>query len=86
MSEKPKKPKKERPVYYDDGRSLADMSALDRAQGRTPKEERPAPRPRASFREQLSTYFAAVRMMILPMLVTMGIIALAFLLIWLWAK
>ena len=31
MSEKPKKGKKEKTVYIDDGRSLADMSVLDTA-------------------------------------------------------
>ena len=91
MSEKkPKKPKKEKIVYVDDGRTIADMSPLDEARKRggtgrnAPKRE--APRPRATFREQLDTYFAAVKMMLGPMFVTMGIISLAFLLLWLWAR
>ena len=90
MSEKQKKGKKEKIVYVDDGRSLADMSVLDTARKRdggnprAPKRE--APRPRASFREQLDTYFAAVRMMLGPMFVTMGIISVAFLLLWLLAR
>ena len=90
MSEKPKKGKKEKTVYIDDGRSLADMSVLDTARkrdGGNPRApRRDAPRPRASFREQWNTYFAAVKMMLGPMFITMGIISVAFLLLWLLAR
>ena len=92
MSEKKqKKQKKEKIVYIDDGRTIADMSPVveSRKRGgtgeRAPKRETPR-RPRATFREQLSTFFAAQRMMFGPMIVTIGIISLAFLLLWLWAR
>ena len=91
MSKKPKK-KKEKTVYIDDGRTIADMSPVveSRKRGsmgereRAPKRE--APRPRATFREQLDTFFAAQRMMFGPMLVAIVIISLAFLILWLLAR
>ena len=92
MSEKKPKKKKEKIVYIDDGRTIADMSPVveSRKRGSTgerknaPKRE--APRPRATFREQLNTFFAAQKMMLGPMLVAIGIISLTFLLFWLWAR
>ena len=63
------KKKKKKTVYYDDGRTIADMSSLN---------GRPAPAPRASFKEQMRTYFTTVRAMLLPMLAFMGVIAVAF--------
>lgn len=38
---------------------------------------------RGTRREQMNTYLSAVRMMIIPMLVTLGIIGVVFLLLWL---
>jgi hypothetical protein len=82
-----KKKKKEKIIYIDDGSTISDMSGIGRGKG----SERPTRagrdpgllRPRASFKEQRDTYFAAVKMMILPMLVTIGIISIAFLILWL---
>lgn len=94
MSEKKqKKPKKEKTVYIDDGRTIADMSPVVEARkrgsmgerDRAPKREAPR-RPRATFREQLDTFFAAQRMMFGPMLVAIVIISLAFLILWLLAR
>ena len=89
MSKKPKK-KKEKIVYIDDGRTIADMSPVENSRrrdgGSERNQRREPPRPRASFREQLSTFFAAQRMMLGPMLVAIGIISLAFLILWLWAR
>ncbi len=80
---KEKKPKKDKPVYIDDGRTIADMSGL---RGEKPKKEsggQNAPRFQPpiedTWKSRMTTYFAAVRMMFVPMLITMGIIALAFL-------
>lgn len=61
-----KKKKKEKVVYIDDGRTIADMSKV-KPGTRLPKRD-PA-RPRASLKEQWETYLAAVKMMITPMLV-----------------
>ena len=57
--------KKEKIKYIDDGRTIADMSAL-----RTSPRLRSNPyRPPLKFKEVLKTYFSAVKMMFMPMLV-----------------
>ena len=56
--------KKEKIRYVDDGRTLADMSGVGR---RLPKRE--AGRPRPDPKEVWKTYWAAVKMMFVPMLV-----------------
>lgn len=66
-----KKAKKEKIIYIDDGRTIADMSALpDRRQwlkkGTT-----------SGFKDIWRTYFSAVKMMIKPMLVVLGFITAA---------
>ena len=73
------KDKKSKPIYIDDGSTVADMSGVSR--GGTPKSSNSS-RPRASFKEQFRTYTDAVRMMFLPMLAVLGIIALAFLIVY----
>ncbi len=72
---KDKKQKKPKVTYIDDGRSLADMSAL--GGGRKYSGSR------GSLADQRRTFVNAMKMMIVPMLVTMGIITLAFLAVWL---
>ena len=84
--------KKEKITYIDDGRTIADMSAVGGARsrntGKTPSErdKRPDPRllpgGRSTMREQAQTYLDAVRTMFLPMLVVIGILCLAFLIVW----
>lgn len=78
MSKKKKK-KKEKVRYIDDGRTIADMSAVG---GRRSYEYNKG-RKRSSFKEQRKTYFEAMKMMFVPMLVTIGIISAAFLITWL---
>ncbi len=74
---KNKKQKKEKVRYIDDGRTIADMSSVG---GRTaPKKDSH----RVNYKESLKTYFAAVRLMFKPMLITLGIITLAFFIMWL---
>lgn len=68
--------KKEKITYIDDGRTIADMSGVGRAgipSGRTPG------RPHPSFREAWSTYWAATKMMLLPTLAIVGLLAVAYL-------
>ena len=79
-----KQKKKEKITYIDDGSSVADMSALDSKDGQNkpPRTEAPG-RTRAPLKEQFKTFFDAQRMMFLPMLAVLGIIALAFLLVYL---
>ena len=79
-----KKQKKEKIIYVDDGSTIADMSAL----GNGKKESQSmmyssARKPKARWREILDTYFESVRMMLLPMLVVMGLIAVVFGGLWL---
>ena len=93
MAKKEKK-KREKVTYIDDGRTIADMSNLPtRGFGRSLSDARPKRelsetekafnRSRPAWREHLATYFAAVRMMFLPMLAVIGIICIAFLILYL---
>ncbi|MBQ3196087.1 MAG: hypothetical protein IJB65_06435 [Clostridia bacterium] len=60
-----KKKKKEKIVYYDDGSSVADMSKLDSK----PKFEYKGTAPIKSLKAQSQTFFGAMKMMFVPMLV-----------------
>ena len=71
------KNKKKKTTYVDDGRRIADMSSL-----RGVSSGLGSPRHRASLKEQFQTYISAVKLMFIPMLVTLGIISLAFILIY----
>lgn len=92
MAKKEKK-KREKTVWIDDGRTIADMSNLPtRGLGRSlsdaaPKREiseteKQFYKAQPKWREYLATYFAAVKMMFLPMLAVIGIISLAFLILY----
>lgn len=69
--------KKKKTVYIDDGRTLADMSALGGGKKSPPKKEGGN-----SFKEQFKTFTDAQKAMLLPMLAVLGIIAIAFLLVY----
>ena len=84
--------KKKKVKYYDDGRSLADMSALygkkrTSTDGGEP-EYRGNPslfgsyRPGHTPKDWAKTYFQTVKLMLVPMLITMGVISVAFLVLW----
>lgn len=73
-----KNQKKTKPVYVDDGSSIANMSEFRRP--RAPRLG--TPRPNATLREQFQTYIAAVKMMFLPMLAVLGLLALAYLIVY----
>lgn len=75
MSKKEKKQKKEKITYIDDGRTIADMSNLPTGNSWTKQGTS------SSFRDIWRTYWSAVRMMIKPMLVTVGFLLAAFLII-----
>ena len=88
------KKKREKVVWVDDGRTIADMSNLPtRGLGRSLSDARPKRelsetekqfyRSRPAWRDHISTYFVAVRMMFLPMLAVIGIICIAFLILYL---
>lgn len=84
MSKKDKK--KEEVVYIDDGSTIADMSDVS-GKKKSHKADHNTfnggIRPRATFKEQWKTYTDAVKMMFLPMLAVLGIIALAYFLVFL---
>ena len=96
MAKKEKK-KREKVIWIDDGRTIADMSNLpSRGLGQSLSDARPKRemsetekqfyRSQPKWREYLATYFAAVRMMFLPMLATIGIISLAFLILYILSR
>lgn len=70
--------KKEKVVYVDDGRTIADMSGV-RGGFSVPKQE--ACCPRATLKEQWQTYKAATKIMLRPMLVVVAGIIVIYLLL-----
>lgn len=80
MAKNNKKKKKDRVIYIDDGSTIADMSGTSRPNpilgGRNPNAN--GNRRRGTAREQWSTYKNVVRQMFMPMLVVMGILTVAF--------
>ena len=66
------KRKKEKITYIDDGRSLADMSGVSGGMHFSRKNTV------SSFRAQWDTYWGAVKMMFLPMLVMLGFLLVVF--------
>ncbi len=77
-----KKSKKEKIVYIDDGSTVFDMSGLDETR-KFRKRKSPYQRQRPRVFEHLTTYFSSVKVMLLPMIVVMGLVAAAFLVMWL---
>lgn len=67
---KDKKTKK-KITYIDDGSTIADMSAVG-GKKRSEKKQK------STFKSQWQTYWDTVKMMFIPMLVVLGIIAAAF--------
>lgn len=63
-----KKEKKEKVRYYDDGRTIADMSNVRRN-----FEVSKSPQYRSSFKERWKTYWAAVRL-VFPTMITFIVI------------
>lgn len=96
MAKKEKK-KREKVVWIDDGRTIADMSNLpqrgfgkslsDAAPKREMSEtEKQFNRSRPVWKDHLATYFAAVKMMFLPMLAVIGIICIIYLILYILAQ
>ena len=63
-----KKEKKEKVRYYDDGRTIADMSHVRRG-----FEVNKSPQYRSTFKERWKTYWSAVRM-VFPTMITFIVI------------
>lgn len=77
---KDNKKKKKKTIYVDDGSTIANMSGVGGSNA--PKRDSSRSYPRASLKEQFKTYTDAVKMMFFPMLAVLGIIALAFLIVY----
>ncbi len=96
LMSKEKKNKKKKVVYIDDGSTIADMSGIDsvrpRAFGSRPDSSKNNTTNQAKsngnytgnkFKDSLHTYFTTVKLMIGPMLITIGIICVTFFIVWL---
>lgn len=73
--------KKEKIVWIDDGRTIADMSGVPGGCKKTSNSSKPA-RYHAPLREQLRTFFDAIGFLLLPALSILGILAVAFLIVY----
>ena len=76
------KKKKEKIIYVDDGSTISDMSEVGgkKAPKKSPKKDQYSYK--GGFKDQFKTFTDAQRAMLLPMLVTLAIIAVAFLLVY----
>ena len=72
---KKEKPKKEKVRYIDDGRTIADMSGVSAGKSRLGMGST------SPVGDIWRTYWSAVRMMLLPTLVAVGFLAVAFLIV-----
>jgi hypothetical protein len=70
--------KKAKVKYFDDGRTLADMSGVKTG----PRLSSNPYRPPLKFKEVMKTYFAAVKMMFVPMLVVIVGLGIAYMVAW----
>ena len=71
--------KKEKIIWVDDGRTIADMSGVS---GGFTSPERPAWQPSPRFKDVWQTYWTAVKLMIRPMLVVIAGIGLIYLIMY----
>ena len=78
-----KKQKKEKIIYYDDGSTIHDMSGVHRPGSAKPTQQKPTPSyisgPTFGSKSKWRTYWSAVRMMVVPLLVALGALAFIFL-------
>ena len=84
-AKKEKKAKRPKITYIDDGRTIADMSSVSgsrRPQKIDSNGKVSSTRPPSTLKDQWQTYIGAVKMMFVPMLVVLGIITLAFLIMY----
>ena len=71
-----KKEKKEKVIYYDDNSTIVDMSDVGGV-GRKPRSQQPQ-KPPSTAGEKWKTYWSAVKMMVMPMCVVLGILCVLF--------
>lgn len=75
---KKNKTPKEKVVYYDDNSTIADMSNVT-APGERRRDKNP--KPRSTAKEKWKTYWAAVRKMVVPMLVVLAVMTIVFIIL-----
>ena len=83
MAEKKEKKKKEKVVYVDDGRTIADMSNVKGGGASKLFSDTPS---YSTGKEKWTTFFDAFRMMLLPTLVFVGGMAVVYGLVYLFFK
>ena len=76
MSEKNKKEKKEKVIYIDDGRTIADMSNV--GYGYSNKNGRT----NSTMREKMRTFWEAFKMMLIPTLIVVGVLVATYFLLY----
>ena len=72
------KKKREKTIYVDDGRTIADMSGLPSRRKYFSDAAKRTTAPGSTWRDKWATYWRSVKYMLLPMLFTLAIIAAAF--------
>ena len=72
--------KKEKITYIDDGRTIADMSNVSGGWSTSGRSKYTPPAP---LREQLNTFWTAMKMMFKPMLVVVGGIVVIYVILYL---
>lgn len=80
MSKKKGKQNKPQVTYYDDNSTVVDMAPVEDAK-KKPYERGRQPKKKSTAKEKWKTYWAAVKMMILPMIIVLAVIGILFL-IW----
>ena len=69
------KKKKEKIIYYDDNSTIIDMSCVNKKGEKQPS--RP-PKKQSTAKEKWDTYWAAARMMVIPMCIALLVIGMLF--------
>lgn len=77
---KNKKLKKQKVIYYDDNSTICDMSSVS-PKNNSQKNNRQVYKNSSTFKDKLNTYFASVKMMLLPMFVVLGVLLLLYLIL-----
>lgn len=73
-----KKQKKEKVTYIDDGITIADMSAFSNKRKMDTGKDNFL-RPQSTFGDRWKTYWSAVKSMLVPMFITLGVLTVLFL-------
>ena len=78
MSKKNKE-KKQKVVYYDDNSTISDMSEVHSAFSPIiPNKKQKAPKAPSRFFDKMDTFFSAMKMMFIPMLICLALVCAFF--------